>query len=111
MPYNSNSWVRNIIKSLMALPLLHQHLIEDQFDQVTNAVHERLQQAKVLKRTAANADERENANEDIRLCQLLIEMLDYFENYWINKITPDMFCVQGLEYRTNNFAEGMSTLS
>jgi hypothetical protein len=92
----------------MALPLLYQHLIIEQFDQIVNLIDERLKEAKKLKRTSIS-DQHEVAIEEIRLCELLRIFLKYFERYWINIITPDMFCVQGLQHRTNNLAEGMSS--
>lgn len=103
--------MRNIVRSLMALPLLYQHLVNDQFDHIVNLVSERLKEAKKLKRTTSDSDQREAAREEVRLCEILHVLLNYFERYWINTITPEMFCVQGLEHRTNNLAEGMSSLS
>lgn len=95
----------------MALPLLYKHLVNDQFDHIVNLVVERLKQAKKLKRTTSDRDQRETAHEEIRLCEILQVLLNYFERYWINTITSGMFCVQGLQYRTNNLAEGISSLS
>ncbi|CAF0859665.1 unnamed protein product [Adineta steineri] len=92
----------------MALPLLYIHLINDQFDEIVHLNNERLKQAKKLKRTTVVSDEREAAGEEIRLCGMLQVLLKYFERYWIETITPEMFCVQGLEHRTNNLAEGTS---
>ncbi|CAF0949124.1 unnamed protein product [Rotaria sordida] len=106
VPYNSTVWVRNIVRSLMALPLLYRHLVNDQFDHIVNLVGERLKQAKKLKRTTSDSDQCDAALEEIRLCEILLILLNYFERYWINTITPAMFCVQGLQYRTNNLAEG-----
>ncbi|CAF1395493.1 unnamed protein product [Rotaria sordida] len=106
VPYNSTVWVRNIVRSLMALPLLYRHLVNDQFDHIVNLVGERLKQAKKLKRTTSESDQCDAALEEIRLCEILLILLNYFERYWINTITPAMFCVQGLQYRTNNLAEG-----
>ncbi|CAF4472340.1 unnamed protein product [Rotaria sp. Silwood2] len=106
VPYNSTVWVRTVVKSLMALPLLYQHLVNDQFDQIVSLVDERLKKAKKLKRTANDSDQCEAAREEIRLCEILHVLLNYFEQYWINTVTPAMFCVQGLQHRTNNLAEG-----
>ena len=39
--YSSTLWMRNVVTSLMALPLLYQQLINDQFDQIINLVDER----------------------------------------------------------------------
>ncbi|CAF3077481.1 unnamed protein product [Rotaria sp. Silwood2] len=90
----------------MALPLLYQHLANGQFDQIVSLVDERLKKAKKLKRTANDSDQCEAAREEIRLCEILHVLLNYFEQYWINTVTPAMFCVQGLQHRTNNLAEG-----
>jgi hypothetical protein len=95
----------------MALPLLYQELINEQFDRLVKLVDERLKQAKMIKRTSNVPDQREAAGKEIQSCPMLVELLDYFESYWINTITSEMFCVQGLQYRTNNLAEGMHLLS
>ncbi|CAF3931867.1 unnamed protein product [Rotaria sp. Silwood1] len=67
VPYNSTVWVRTVVRSLMALPLLYQHLVNDQFDQIVNVVDERLKKAKKLKRTTDVSDQCEAAREEIRL--------------------------------------------
>ncbi len=110
MPYNSTIWVRNIVRSLMALPLLYQNLIEDQFDQIANLFDERVKQAKTAKRTTNDLDESEKAREELKICVMLRELLNYFESYWMNEVTPEMFSVRGLQYRTNNAVEGKSSL-
>ncbi len=86
----------------------YEHLIHDQFDQTINLVNERLKRAKTLKRTSRDPDQCEIISEEIRLCKMLVELLNHFENYWINEITHAMFCVQGHQHSTNNFAEGMN---
>lgn len=95
----------------MALPLLYEDLINDEFDQIVNVLDKRLKQAKRLMRTTNISDEREAAREETRLCEILRVLLNYFEHYWMHTITPGMFCVQGLQHRTNNIVEGMGFLS
>ena len=111
MPYNSTEWVRNAVRSLMALPLLYQHLIDDQFDKIVNTIDERRKQAKKIKRASNDSSQGEKAREEIMLCEMLRDLFNYFERYWINTITSAMFCVQGLQRRTNNAAEGICSLS
>ena len=65
VPYNSTEWVRNAVRSLMALPLLYQHLIDDQFDKIVNTIDERRKQAKKIKRASNDPSEGEKAREEI----------------------------------------------
>jgi hypothetical protein len=90
----------------MAMPLLYRNLIDNQFDQIVSLVDERSKQVKKLKKAADDSNQREKAQEDITFCQMLFELFNYFERYWMNIITPTMFCVEGLQHRTNNSAEG-----
>ncbi|CAF1589737.1 unnamed protein product, partial [Rotaria magnacalcarata] len=107
IPYNSKVWVRNVVRSLMAVPLLYQNLIHDQFDHIVNTIVEREKEAKKIIKTANDSNKKETAREEKIVCGTLRDLFNYFERYWINTVTPTMFCVQGLQHRTNNSTEGI----
>lgn len=91
----------------MALPLLYQNLICDQFDHIVNTIDEREKKAKIVIRNAIDTNGKEKAREEKQLCKSISTLLEYFQSYWIDTITPAMFCVQNLQHRTNNSAEGV----
>ena len=77
----------------MALPLLYQHLIDDQFDKIVNTIDERKKQTKKIKKVSNDFGQGEEARQEIILCEMLRDFFNYFERYWINTITSAMFCV------------------
>ena len=85
-------------------------MIDDQFDKIVNTIDERKKQAKKIKKASDDFGQDEKAREEIILCEMLRDLFNYFEPYWINTITSAMFCVQDLQHRTNNAAEGVCSL-
>ncbi|CAF1388832.1 unnamed protein product [Rotaria magnacalcarata] len=79
--YNNDDDIKKYCRQLMALPLIPEAIIEDTYDELIATI------PSTLKET-------------------LKDLLQYFQEQWLNKVSISQWCVHGLNIRTNNNAEG-----
>ncbi|CAF2972812.1 unnamed protein product [Rotaria sp. Silwood2] len=78
--YNNDDDIKKYCRKLMALPLIPEALIEDTYDELI-------------------------ATMPSTLKDTLKDLLQYFQEQWLNKVPIFQWCVHGLNIRTNNNAE------
>ncbi|CAF3345271.1 unnamed protein product [Rotaria socialis] len=79
--YNNDDDIKKYCRKLMALPLLSEAIIEDTYDELITTI------PSTLKDT-------------------LKDLLQYFQEQWLNKVPVPQWCAHSLNIRTNNNAEG-----
>ncbi|CAM4840208.1 unnamed protein product [Rotaria magnacalcarata] len=78
--YNNDDDIKKYCRQLMALPLIPEAIIEDTYDELI-------------------------ATMPSTLKETLKDLLQYFQEQWLNKVSISQWCVHGLNIRTNNNAE------
>ncbi|CAF4689044.1 unnamed protein product, partial [Rotaria socialis] len=79
--YNNDDDIKKYCRKLMALPLIPEAIIEDTYDELIATMPSTLKDS-------------------------LKDLLQYFQEQWLNKVPISQWCVHGLNIRTNNNAEG-----
>ncbi|CAM4887935.1 unnamed protein product [Rotaria socialis] len=78
--YNNDDDIKKYCRKLMALPLIPEAIIEDTYDELIATMPSTLKDS-------------------------LKDLLQYFQEQWLNKVPISQWCVHGLNIRTNNNAE------